>query len=169
LIDKPSFIWITPLEALAQNTKFRLEQDNIECKYYKDFKNSKEKHERMAIYDKLIICINSLPYTKDKKVKVVVIDEIVTLLGKWFNNDTLNNKCFLKSDCWKRFIDIIQNADKVIFLDAFTSKITTNFINSLGNGEYKIVERLKEDTTRTIKFMSNYYSWLDDIMKKNQG
>ena len=32
LIDKPSFIWITPLEALAQNTKFRLEQDNIECK-----------------------------------------------------------------------------------------------------------------------------------------
>jgi hypothetical protein len=166
LIDKPSFIWITPLEALAQNTKFRLEQDNIECKYYKDFKNSKEKHERMAIYDKLIICINSLPYTKDKKFKVVVIDEIETLLGKWFNNDTLNNKCFLKSDCWKRFIDIIQNADKVIFLDAFTSKITTNFINSLGNGEYKIVERLKEDTTRTIKFMSNYYSWLDDIMKK---
>jgi hypothetical protein len=120
----------------------------------------------MAIYDKLIICINSLPYTKDKKFKVVVIDEIETLLGKWFNNDTLNNKCFLKSDCWKRFIDIIQNADKVIFLDAFTSKITTNFINSLGNGEYKIVERLKEDTTRTIKFMSNYYSWLDDIMKK---
>jgi hypothetical protein len=64
-----------------------------------------------------------------------------------------------------KFIDIIQNADKVIFLDAFTSKITTNFINSLGNGEYKIVERLKEDTTRTINFMSNY-SWLDDIMKK---
>ena len=75
LIDKPSFIWITPLEALAQNTKFRLEQDNIDCKYYKDFKTSKEKHERMSVYDKLIICINSLPYTKDKKYKIVVIDE----------------------------------------------------------------------------------------------
>ena len=67
-------------------------------------------------------------------------------------------------DCWKRFIDIIQSADKVIFLDAFTSKITTNFINSLQNGEYTIIERLNEDTTRNIKFMSNYYTWLKDII-----
>jgi hypothetical protein len=120
----------------------------------------------MAIFDKLIICINSLPYTKDKTYKIVVIDEIETLLGKWFNNDTLNNKTFLKTDCWKRFIDIIQSADKVIFLDAFTSKITTNFIYSLQNGEYKIIERLNEDTTRNIKFMSNYYTWLKDIINK---
>ena len=111
----------------------------------------------MDIYDTLTICIHSLPYTKDKKYKIVVIDEIETRLGKWFNNDTLNNKTFLKSDCWKRFIDIIQNADKVIFLDAFTSKIT-NFINSLGNGDYKIVEHLKEDTSRTINLMINYYT-----------
>jgi hypothetical protein len=52
----------------------------------------------------------------------------------------------------------------LLFLDAFTSKITTNFINSLQNGEYTIIERLNEDTTRKIKFMSNYYTWLIDII-----
>jgi len=164
LKNKNSFIWMTPLEALAQNTQHRLQENNINCKYYNDFKNAQEKHQKMSIYDKLIICINSLPYTKDKYYKIVVIDEIETLLNKWVNNETLNNKTFLKSDCWLRFINIINNAEKVIFLDAFTSKITTNFINNLNNGDYKIIERIKEPSTRIINFKSNIYEWLKNII-----
>jgi hypothetical protein len=41
-----SFIWMAPIEALAQNTMHRLEQNKIDCKYYKDFKNSAEKLEK---------------------------------------------------------------------------------------------------------------------------
>ena len=103
---------MTPVEALAQNTKFRLEQDDIECKYYKDFKSKSHISENMSKYEYLIICINSLPYTNNKTYKIVVVDEIETLLNKWFNNDTFKDN---KNECWVRFLDIIRKADKVIF------------------------------------------------------
>ena len=85
LKTQDSFIWMAPIEAFSQNTMYRLEQNKINCKYYKDFKSSNEKHAKLAEYDQMIICINSLHYTQDKTYKVVVIDEIETLLTKWFN------------------------------------------------------------------------------------
>ena len=78
-----SFIWMAPIEALAQNTMHRLEQNDIDCKYYKDFKNSTEKMQKLSNFVRMIICINSLRYTNNKVYKVVVIDEIETLLNKW--------------------------------------------------------------------------------------
>ena len=57
----------------------------------------------------MIICINSLHYTQNKTYKVVVIDEIETLLNKWFNNTTLESNKMIN---WDRFLDIIKNADK---------------------------------------------------------
>jgi hypothetical protein len=162
LKDKESFIWMTPIEALAQNTKHRLEEDEKDCKYYKDFKNKADKTKNMKSFDRLIICINSLPYTVDKSYKVVVIDEIETLLNKWFNNDTFKNN---KLECWDRFIDIIQQADKVIFLDAFTSNLTINFINSLRTSKTNTIYELNNEiSNRTIKFMASYYNWLNDII-----
>ena len=71
---------MTPIIALAQNTHNRLISDNVDCKYYGDFKDTRDKHLTMANYNKIIICINSLHYLEDKKYKVVVVDEIETLL-----------------------------------------------------------------------------------------
>jgi len=163
LQNQESFIWMTPIEALAQNTKFRLEQDNIDCKYYKDFKNKQDKDANMSKFDRLIICINSLPYTKTKYYKIVVIDEIETLLNKWFNNSTFKDN---KIECWTRFLDIIRNADKVIFLDAFISKLTTDFITSLKNGDYNIIERTNETSNRELVFIKDFDNWLNNIIKE---
>ena len=54
LEDKNSFIWLTPLETLAQNTYHRLQVKNIECKYYKDLKNRQEKLSTLSKYNKLL-------------------------------------------------------------------------------------------------------------------
>jgi len=158
-----SYIWMTPNIALAQNTTYRLEERNIPCSYYNDCKKQKE---TISTKDQLVICMNSLHYTDNKEYKVVIVDEIETFLIKWFNNATLeDNKAGIKYDCWKRFLDIIEKADKVIFLDAFTSKITTDFINALNNNQHKIYQLYHEPVSRDVKFLGSYYNWLNDIIE----
>lgn len=161
LKNKKEFIWMTPLETLAQNTHHRLEENNIHCKYYKDFKNRQEKLTTLSAYDKIIICINSLYYTNDRNYKIVVIDEVETLLGKWFNNSTLKE---YKNDCWIRFLEIINKADKVVLLDAFTSKITLNFIQQLQNPTYKITELNHYNADRTVEYCNHFNAWQMDII-----
>ena len=157
LKDKQSFIWMTPIIALAQNTKHRLTEKQIDCLYYKDNKK------KLDTADRLIVCINSLEKTQDKVYKVVVVDEIETLLHKWFNNKTLNDSNVIKLDCWERFINILRQAEKVIFLDAFTSKITTSFIEHL-QSDYKIYNSPQPTNRRTIKYLADFNHWLQDII-----
>ena len=59
LRNQKSFIWMTPIIALAQNTKQRLGESNVDVKYYKDIATTRDHHLTMINYDRLIICINS--------------------------------------------------------------------------------------------------------------
>ena len=163
LKDKDSFCWMTPLISLSLNTMDRLTTANIKCKYYKDCKDTSEKN-NLNNFDKLVICINSLKYITSKTYSIVVIDEIESLLNKWFNNKTL--KADTKFNCWKSFIHIIRSADKVIFLDAFTSKITLNFIKDLEYNTQKpiIYTLLPEESKRNVCFLLDYAHWLSDII-----
>ena len=163
LRDKKSFIWMTPLISLAQNTKHRLNEEGIQCKFYKDCKNKLEKEE-LDECNKLIICINSLIYIKENTYKVVVIDEIETLLNKWFNNKTLDRT---KYKCWHNFIRIIRTADKVILLDAFTSKLTTDFIKKVEYEKYPplLVERNIETSNRQVQFINHMQKWVYEIIE----
>jgi energy-coupling factor transporter ATP-binding protein EcfA2 len=68
---------------------YRLEQNKINCKYYKDFKNSNEKTAKLSEYDHMIISINSLHYTTNKNYKVVIVDEIETLLNTNHKSNTI--------------------------------------------------------------------------------
>jgi len=158
-----SFIWMTPLISLAQNTKHRLNEKEVDCKFYKDCKNKSEKEE-LDLCDELIICINSLTYIDSKRYKVVVIDEIETLLNKWFNNKTLDRT---KYKCWENFIRIIRNADKVILLDAFTSKLTTDFIKKVEYEKYPplLVERNIETSNRKVQFINHFQKWVCEIIE----
>jgi hypothetical protein len=74
-----NFIWMTPNN--AQNSKYRLKQDEIDCCYYKDV-SSRDKATKLKTFDKIIVCINSLHYL-ERTYKVVVIGEIQTLLINW--------------------------------------------------------------------------------------
>ena len=155
LQNKQNFIWITPNIALAQNTTQRLRDDNINVSYYKDINNKNEIKNK----DKLIICINSLIHACNN-YEVVVIDEIETVLNRWFNNDTLT----VKNNCWDKFIKILNNAKKVIFLDAFTSNITINFIKHLDNPTYEIYELHNTNVNRTINMINNFENWMGKII-----
>ena len=173
--ERGSFIWMTPLISLAQNTKHRLAEEGVKCKFYKDCKNKAEKID-LCYSDELIICINSLLYleretvkggektTISKNYKVVVIDEIETLLNKWFNNKTLDRT---KYKCWHNFIRIIRNADKVILLDAFTSKITTDFIKRVEYEKYPplLIERNLETSNRQVQFINHFQKWVYEIIE----
>lgn len=158
-----SFIWMTPLISLAQNTKHRLDEKDVKCKFYKDCKNKSEKEE-LDLCDELIICINSLTYIDNKRYKVVIIDEIETLLNKWFNNKTLDRT---KYKCWNNFIRIIRNADKVILLDAFTSKLTTDFIKKVEYEKYPplLIERNIETSNRQVQFINHFQKWVCEIIE----
>jgi hypothetical protein len=165
LKDKSNFIWITPNIALAQNTRQRLNEANINVSYYKDYKTSSEKDEKIHKQEQLMICLNSLHYTYEKNYKVVVIDEIETVLNKWFNNDTLKGTGKIKN--WVRFLEIINNADKVIFLDAFTSRITTDFIKSLNqSNQYDVIELKTINVDRKIHTKPSFESWTKLIIDK---
>ena len=167
LQDKNDFIWITPNIALAQNTTQRLRTDGIDISYYKDFKRTVDKIEQMKEQDKLMICINSLHYTDERKYKIVVIDEIETLLNKWFNNDTLTKGYTVKLAIWQRFLDIIRNADKVILLDAFTSKLTIDFINSIETikNNYNVIELKESNVNRKVFLKPTFESWVGSIIE----
>ena len=69
---------------------------------------------------------------------------------------------------WDRFLDIIRNADKVIFLDAFTSRLTIDFINSINVSDdmfnYDIIELKKSNVNRNIYFKSTFESWCGSII-----
>ena len=100
--------------------------------------------------------INNQLYFNDNVV------ELEGYLNKWFNNETLkNNKC----ETWNRFLDIINKADKVIFLDAFTSKLTTDFINCFENNKHSIFELIHEPITRDVKELDNINQWVREIME----
>lgn len=164
LKTQSEFLWITPNIALADNTTQRLRSDGINVAHYKDFKRVCDKQDKIHKQNQLIICLNSIHYIYDRKYKVVVIDEIETFLNKWFNNNTLKENKF---ELWTRFLDVIRNADKVIYLDAFTSKLTINFINNIRNSttSYDLIEMNNHNVNRTIKTKSSFESWKRGIIE----
>jgi len=161
-----SYCWSSPSVALAQNTKHRLEAEGVPVLYYGDCKSAYEKSQKLNTSDALLICLNSMAYITSKKFDILIIDEIETFLNKWFNNDTLNNDKVNKTLIWANFLRIIRDAKKVIFLDAFTSKITMNFINSIeAEAVPLLITRANETSTRQIQFLESYYTWINDIIQ----
>jgi hypothetical protein len=169
LKEKNEFLWITPNIALGENTIFRLNEIDVDCDFYIDFKNKKTK--KIHESNKLVVCLNSLYKLsrRSKGYKIVIIDEIETLLIKWFNNSTLKEN---KLECWNQFLRLLRSADKVIFLDAFTTKLTTNFIDNLGyKNDYKIYQMPETDSNRNIRILnklSNWFSEIVELLKQNK-
>jgi len=154
------FIWLCPNKALSNNTLNRLQESNINTSYYLDFNAKQKKEGALNEVKNLIIVLNSLHYVTDKKYGVVVIDEIETLLDK-FLGDFMQNK----KEIWENFKNIILNAEKVIFLDAFITTKTINFIKNIEqNASIKIYQRINEPSTRTVEIMKTSDIMINDII-----
>ncbi len=164
LKDEPSFCWCAPNRALANNTLARLEAADIHVKYYNDISPKEKKADGFSLHEKLIVVANSLHYIKEQKYRVVVIDEIETLLDKWFGPFMTH-----KAENWKVFCNIIQKAQKVILLDAFITTKTLDFLRAVSAKKYKIFERVVEPTTRNVTYATDFQqcflSVLNDLKK----
>jgi hypothetical protein len=155
------FCWIAPNRALAHNTYNRLEEANINISHYDKFKTKDKKNGCLKDETNLIIVANSLHYLQDKTYDILVIDEIETLIDKWFGNFMQNKK-----ENWNVFLNIIRNAKKVILLDAFITTKTLNLINAIEQDKKMVIfERIHEPTTRTINYIADFEKMIKDIIE----
>jgi len=161
-----SFCWIAPNRALAHNTFNRLNESNIDVTHYGSVNTDKKKTGFLKEKNNMLIVANSLHYLFEKTYDIIVIDEIETLLDKWFG--TFMQK---KAENWTVFLNIIRKAKKVILLDAFITTKTLKFITSCDqNNDYKIYERLYEPSTRTINYIADFTEMFDNIISDlNKG
>lgn len=131
---------------------------------------------------RLIVCLNSLHYLANPSIAVdtcfqdntsaprriaydvVVIDEIETLL-KGFMGDFMDTR-HEKRRIWSTFVQILREAKKVVFLDAFITAKTTRFIETVICGDYRIFERINEPTTRTVVYRKNKMVMIAEIIER---
>lgn len=168
LITEPNFLWIAPNKALATNTHKRFENENINVCHYDSIKTKDKKMGKIKNERKLIICLNSIHYITDVKYDVLVIDEIETLIDKFLGDFLEQGTSQLKKQIWINFVNLFKNAKKVLLLDAFITSKTIKLIENIENSLNQIVifERINEPQTRTIKYMDNEKSMIQDIINK---
>jgi hypothetical protein len=169
--DERGFIWLCPNKALANNTLNRIQENNIPVSYYLDFTTKQKENGDLNKEPNLIIVLNSIHYLQKKTYsdalatgspRVVVIDEIETLIDK-FLGDFMKKKV----EIWNVFKHILLNADKVIFLDAFITTKTTDFIKNLEGtncGSPCIYQRINEPSTRTVEIIKTKELMINDII-----
>lgn len=161
LKTKQNFCWITPNIALAENTHYRIKKENIQCVNYRNGNSLDERKDKISKAYNLMICLNSLKYVK-QNYDILVIDEIETFLKLWFNNSTLN---IWLDECWDKFITLVKNCKKLILLDAFLSKTTLDFLDSL-NIDYTIIKKTTETNNRKIIKYQNFNQIVNKIINK---
>lgn len=121
-----SFVWLAPRQTLVLNTSHRMKTEfNIDHTTHLDV--GKNKLEKLKNVEKLIICNQSLHYIR-KNFKIVVIDEIETVLNSWRDEETHGENLEFNFNV---FTSLLQNAEKIILLDAFTTTKTFNLLTDL--------------------------------------
>eukprot|EP01041_Mallomonas_annulata_P004549 gene4549-9024_t len=160
-LKNQSFCWIAPNKALAHNTHCRIINADIECIHYLEHNSQMKKEGSLEGEKNCIIVANSLHYIPTKNYDVIVIDEIETLIDKWFG-DFMKNK----AENWSVFKRILKQAKRVVLLDAFTTTKTLNLINRIEPDNTKIIyERNVETNPRTIVYVKGVENMIDRIIK----
>jgi hypothetical protein len=120
-------LWITSRITLAQNTLQRLNSEGLGFVNYRDFTAHQKNDGILSQYENVICSVCSLHYLANNEFDVVVMDESESLLNTFSKNaKTHGSKCILDWDFLNKFV---LDADKVYLMDAFTTKLTIDFIN----------------------------------------
>jgi hypothetical protein len=145
--------WIAPNKSLANNTFKRLNDVFGNFSHYEHYGAKEKKAGELNNHRRLVVVQHSLHYITEQQYDCIVIDEIETVLNNWYGEfiNAQGNK--LKS--WVAFLRIIATANKVILLDAFTTKKTMDFCRSFGASP-TIYERVNEPMTRTITYCDDF-------------
>lgn len=146
------FIWITPNIALANNTLQRIAQQGVECADYRAFPTWKKRNGILKEQKNLMICANSLHYVSDRTYHTIIVDEPETFFDKW-HGDFMDKPAGTKRKNWNVLINIFQHAKSIIFLDAFTTKKSLDFIRNFTDDDYIIYERPEIEITRKVEYI----------------
>lgn len=121
-------LWLACRITLSENTLARLKDAGMEAKNYREFTDAEKKSRQMDEERFLICSIQSLHYL-NKEFDVVIIDEIETLLNTFYRNAETHRRNLAKN--WHIFVRFLESACKVICMDAFTTRLTTNLVKGL--------------------------------------
>lgn len=132
------FCWLAPRITLVDDTYERMINNGVKATHYNNLGNKKNKEFVIKFKEKtpnLILCLNSLHYIFDRDFfpDIVIIDEIETILSVLCSVDNKFLSIETKTIILRTLKNIINNAKKVICLDAFTTMRTLNFISSITN------------------------------------
>lgn len=156
------FLFVTPNQALASNIYTRLIEADIEVIHYKDHKK-----ELNTTSSNLVICLNSLHYLENNIFDIIILDEIETTLNCWYDNSNLKAESEKANQSWQIFKSLIINSEKTIFLDAFLTKITTDFIKSIDpNNMFFIIKKSNEISDRKMRILPTLNNWINGIICK---
>ncbi len=119
-----TFCWITPRITLACNTHERLKLVGLDSALYKDCKTKivLNKNDNLVVQTESLFKINDI-----KNYDIIIIDEIETVLNAF--DSTTHDKHI--DETFYNFKRLLQNSNKIILLDAFTTSHTIQFLNSL--------------------------------------
>lgn len=155
-----NFVWIAPNRALAYNTFSRLQEANLTVTYYSSIPTKDKQDGALNRQENLLIVANSLHYVTTRRFHDVVIDEIETLIDKWFGTFMK-----FKKQNWETFKRILFHATKVFLLDAFITTKTLNLIKAIDpSGTLCIYARILEPITRTVTYMSSHTILIKNII-----
>lgn len=162
-----SLLWIAPKITLINNTYERIIKSGILIKKYSNYSSIQDRTENtLSKQHQLIICINSLFHLNGRPYDTVVIDEIETLLN-CFKGDFMEQHGHNKLNTWNMLISVLRNAKKVIFLDAFTSTSTIQFIKDIEkNDDIKIYQRIDGEKVITVQYIKAFIPMMLDIIDK---
>lgn len=167
LKKQEDFIWIAPNKALAENTYNRM-KDIENLTHYLNVSTENKRQGKLNDCNRLITVLNSLHYLTKKTYDVIVIDEIETLIDKFYGDFMNQGRKMYKQKIWQIFVNLLSKAKKVILLDAFITNKTLNLIKNINNNEDDIVvyQRQYEPQTRIVKFKKDFTMTLNEIVKK---
>ncbi|KAI8590413.1 hypothetical protein BDZ88DRAFT_438439 [Geranomyces variabilis] len=124
-----SVLWIAPRITLAQNTLQRLRDNGLYFANYKDFTKVQKQNGDLGKCNYLICSIQSLHYL-DRNYNVIIADEWDTIAST-FSKDCMTHQNRYVSNLaanWAIWMSQLNKAKKVIILDAFSTKLTWNFV-----------------------------------------
>ncbi|KAJ3033344.1 hypothetical protein HK097_004888 [Rhizophlyctis rosea] len=150
-------LWVTDRITLSANTRKRLEEAGFSVVNYKDIsKPDKE----LGLLDRrmFVVCsIQSLHYLK-KPFDIVVVDECESVLNS-FSGDAATHREVIKT--WQRWIDLLQKARKLFFMDAFVTKITMNFLKQIvPEDQIEVIDSLEKPVSRYFLECNKYEQWV---------
>lgn len=158
-------LWITSRITLSQNVLKRLNQENLNFVNYRDFEVNQKKKNILSNYSNIICSVQSLHYLDKNTFTVIVIDESESVLNTFNENaETHKSNCIVN---WNFLKEFLKDAKKVFLMDAFTTKLTVDYISQIKDSS----ETIDYITTKNLPIQrqfvqtDTYTDFVNEIME----